>query len=494
MASPLKRRGPLSSWLGGFITVGILVVWWVTLAPTLIGGPATFVLVEGHSMEPMFHIGDLAVTRREPTYNVGDVIVMKVQQGPRNGLIIHRLNSGSANTEWRTKGDNNPVPDAFTITNAQIQGKYLFSVPGFGGALKWVSDNFLGFGAVCAALGLALYAPWRRRKLAPALAQALDTGQREPRREGRTRQEYFVLCVSAAGAFVSLALVGLMAIRHELVSIGGMVGLIALAWAGGFTVYSLYRLYDGSGVPEPSRSMYALSGRLYLVSEFPALDCEVQEVKSAVALRTIAEKYRMPVLHSIDPETGQHEFLLITVQQGCFRWAPQQALATSPSGGDSFGGTRPPSGPRGRHSGLTPNPGPGAAVQAHPVSIPVVGRALSALGAGAVLGHESVWPFAIASVAGPAVGLTPDGRHAARVPRSLRSRVRWIATWVLVASLVTAAAMHADWISANKHLVMVAGGALAAVVAGATSPRRCGGGEAAPGLTTARTATGSGPP
>ncbi|HBX82596.1 MAG TPA: hypothetical protein DEH05_16150 [Propionibacteriaceae bacterium] len=65
----------------------------------------------------------------------------------------------------------------------------------------------------------------------------------------------------------------------------------------------------------------ALFGRLYRIGELPEVN-DPQPVRSAVALRTIAEKYRLPVLHRVDSDTGQHEFPLITVQRGAFFWSP----------------------------------------------------------------------------------------------------------------------------------------------------------------------------
>ena len=87
----------------------------------------------------------------------------------------------------------------------------------------------------------------------------------------------------------------------------------------------VYRLYDGRGIPEPRHLLYALSGRLDLVSELPALDDAAVDVASAVALRSLAEHYRLPVLHHVDLDARTHTFLLVTGSHGSYRWsAPRQ--------------------------------------------------------------------------------------------------------------------------------------------------------------------------
>src|SRR6059058_5072042 len=95
--SPQTRRA--LSWL---LVLALASAWWLTLAPVSVGGPATFVSVQGHSMEPLLHTGDLVITQRQARYAVGDLVVVAVD----GGHVIHRLYGGSASTGWITKGDN----------------------------------------------------------------------------------------------------------------------------------------------------------------------------------------------------------------------------------------------------------------------------------------------------------------------------------------------------------------------------------------------------
>jgi hypothetical protein len=106
---------------------------------------------------------------------------------------------------------------------------------------------------------------------------------------------------------------------------------VALAWSGGFALYLVARLYDGRGLPEPQRSVYALSGRLRLLTELPAVDDDVHDVPSVLALRSIAESRRLPVLHTVDPDAGRHEFLVLTADRGAFRWAASCSSPGTPA-------------------------------------------------------------------------------------------------------------------------------------------------------------------
>jgi signal peptidase I len=317
LGSARGRRRALS-WV---VFVTALVGWWVALAPAQVNGPATYAIVEGHSMEPLLHTGDLAIARRQPSYRVGDLVMYRVAYG----LVIHRIVAGDAVRGWTTRGDNRPEIDPWVVPDDGIVGRYWTAIASFGPVIVWVSRNPLPFGAICASLVLLTYVPRRRRRVAPALADALRTSTREPRRAGRSRSERAVLAISAVATLAAIALVGLLGASHTLAGVRALVALAALGWAGGLTLRLSARLYDGRGVPEPRRLSYALSGRLRRVEELPrpeALDGEPREVASAVALRALAEEHRLPVLHRVDPDTGQHEFLLITVRHGAFRWAP----------------------------------------------------------------------------------------------------------------------------------------------------------------------------
>jgi len=315
-SSRWRKTQPIIGWVF-FALLGL--GWWLTLAPTNLGGPATFVLVAGHSMQPKLHTGDLAVATKQAGYEVGDLIVLELG----GGRIIHRLHQRAADGTWITKGDNNTYVDPLTTKTNDILGKYRFFIPQAGAALGWVRQNPLLFAALTAPLGLVPYLPKRRRIFTDELKVALAFGSKEPRRDGRKNSEYGYffasLAVTTFTGLVSLLNyeLGRIFLPLSLVSLLGFCLSLFVTWL------LTARLYDGYGVSEPSASMYALTGRLYLVQAFPAnAQLAAVRVKSAKELRNLAEELRLPILHRVDNQTGLHEFLLLTAKHGSFIWAP----------------------------------------------------------------------------------------------------------------------------------------------------------------------------
>lgn len=123
----------------------LLVAWFVFLAPPQAGGHTLFAAVEGHSMEPVLHPGDLLVTRAQDSYAPGDLVVFRVQ----GVQVVHRIVGGSPHQGWVTRGDNNAAVDPWTLPNAAVLGKATFWVRGVGGWCRAVV-------AAPAALGLSL--------------------------------------------------------------------------------------------------------------------------------------------------------------------------------------------------------------------------------------------------------------------------------------------------------------------------------------------------
>lgn len=100
--------------------LAFLGVWFVTLAPTAIHGPAAYIEVNGHSMDGTYKTGDLILTRQRDSYARGDIIVFKADSG---GQVVHRIIGGNGVTGFTTQGDNNPDPDPWHPTNAEVVGQ-----------------------------------------------------------------------------------------------------------------------------------------------------------------------------------------------------------------------------------------------------------------------------------------------------------------------------------------------------------------------------------
>ena len=129
------RSGPrligLVAWALTFLAVG---AWTVFLRPQLLGGPATYVLVSGTSMEPTLHNGDIVVVRRHESYRIGQIVAFRVPRGEvgAGAIVIHRITGGAALGGYELEGDNRETPDLWHPHATDIVGAKWLRILGGG--------------------------------------------------------------------------------------------------------------------------------------------------------------------------------------------------------------------------------------------------------------------------------------------------------------------------------------------------------------------------
>jgi signal peptidase I len=138
--------------------------WFAVLRPDALGGPATFVMVTGHSMEPVLHAGDLVITREAGAYVVGDVVAYRVPDGEAAAgrLVIHRIVGLDADGGYVLQGDNAPMIDRWRPSDGQIAGRMWLSVPGGAAVIEALRQPLVVAGlATIAWLAYAMRLPSR---------------------------------------------------------------------------------------------------------------------------------------------------------------------------------------------------------------------------------------------------------------------------------------------------------------------------------------------
>lgn len=125
--------------------VAMSAAWLLLFRPTFLGGPATYVMVSGASMEPTLDSGDLVLVRQQDNYGSGDIVVFRVPEDePGEGAtVIHRIVGGSPDEGFVMQGDNKEGPDPWRPTKDDVVGKLWFSVPGAGRSLAVLRSHLL---------------------------------------------------------------------------------------------------------------------------------------------------------------------------------------------------------------------------------------------------------------------------------------------------------------------------------------------------------------
>ena len=127
------RRWSINFLAGSTFILAILA--WIFFAPAAAGGAVNYVIINGNSMEPLFHTGDLVIVRAAHSYQVGDIVTY---QDPRlDQFVIHRIIATDSN-HYTLKGDNNDWVDSYQPTMNDLIGKKWIHLPGAGKVVLWV--------------------------------------------------------------------------------------------------------------------------------------------------------------------------------------------------------------------------------------------------------------------------------------------------------------------------------------------------------------------
>lgn len=130
---------------------------WFVFAPPVLGGSTTILSIDGNSMEPGWHAGDLSIVRGS-TYEVGDVVAYR--SGEIGAILLHRIVS-IEDGRYTLKGDNNDFLDVDRPTMGEIVGEEFLRIPAGAKALRAISSP--RFFAVTAALSFLFFVIRRRR-------------------------------------------------------------------------------------------------------------------------------------------------------------------------------------------------------------------------------------------------------------------------------------------------------------------------------------------
>jgi signal peptidase len=142
------------------VSLAVFLIALVAPWPAQYGGFTGLTIVNGHSMEPTYHTGDLVLSIREPVYQPGDVVSYLIPAGQpgAGGRVIHRIisvSTASGSAIYTTQGDNNTSADPWHFGTADVLGKAVFSIPAIGTVLsKLASPLLLGLASAATVFGI----------------------------------------------------------------------------------------------------------------------------------------------------------------------------------------------------------------------------------------------------------------------------------------------------------------------------------------------------
>lgn len=124
------------------VSLLVLLGWYVMLRPTMLGGPTTYLIISGISMEPTFFDGDLVLVTRQAEYHVGDVIAYEIDDFYlTERYVIHRIVGKTPTGEFLTQGDNREDVDSWMPTSTQIIGRSFIQVPRVGRVVAFLQEE-----------------------------------------------------------------------------------------------------------------------------------------------------------------------------------------------------------------------------------------------------------------------------------------------------------------------------------------------------------------
>jgi signal peptidase I len=131
----MKKLWRVPPMIANLLLAVSLVAMWAAFAPVRLGGHVAYVIVNGISMEPGYHLGDLTIMRKAASYQVGEVVTYR--DADMQAYVIHRIISVEGD-RYVLQGDNNSWIDAYRPTNAEIVGKLWIHIPKLGRIFKWL--------------------------------------------------------------------------------------------------------------------------------------------------------------------------------------------------------------------------------------------------------------------------------------------------------------------------------------------------------------------
>ena len=144
--------------LGALLLIALVVPFVIYAAPWVIGADASYVVLTA-SMTPAISPGDVVIVAEQSPETISEGDIITFNRGDENVPTTHRV-IGVAETangpEFETKGDANEDPDASTVSQDQLIGSVILTIPLIGYVTQFASSTIGFILLVVVPLGLLL--------------------------------------------------------------------------------------------------------------------------------------------------------------------------------------------------------------------------------------------------------------------------------------------------------------------------------------------------
>ncbi len=146
MLGKLKKTGKVLYWF--VIAVFLFIAVGTTLSVHEAPGGYRMLVVMSGSMEPKIKTGSVVLVKRAAEYKENDIITFLKNPGDNlkdiKSIITHRIievHDDEGRATFTVKGDANDTPDNEMVTERQVLGKVILSIPYAGRAIAFTKTQ-----------------------------------------------------------------------------------------------------------------------------------------------------------------------------------------------------------------------------------------------------------------------------------------------------------------------------------------------------------------
>jgi hypothetical protein len=226
---------------GGLCLVAVLLLAGLAVLSARTGGPISWHITTGSSMQPAIQPGTLVVVARRASYDIGDLVAYPSRE--LGQVVLHRV-VGIEDGQLLLRGDSNSWLDPERPLPAQALGSRLFQLPGVGGLLDWLGQP----GPMGAAVALSAL-PFLGVRRRGGSRTGSDVGGLPTAGRPWTLPRLRRVPATAETAFAGVA--GLLAVLAAAATVGPLVHVGAAGRTGSHAVVWSYGAQVAPGVVYP---------------------------------------------------------------------------------------------------------------------------------------------------------------------------------------------------------------------------------------------------